>query len=107
MITTSSPTARVGHGGEVDPGVLEFDGEPIGRGAPAHEHAAGVEPAQAVGRAHRDHAQPHAARSPGNGAASAKRSRGVSSLSAMTRVASASNAGRSGTGGVSPGNVMP
>ena len=37
----------------------------------------------------------------------ANRSRGVSSLSAITRVASARSAGRSGTGGVSPGNVMP
>ncbi len=44
-----------------------------------------------------------AARSPGTGACAAKRSRGASSLSAMTRVVSARSAGRSGTGGVSPG----
>ena len=43
----------------------------------------------------------------GNGAFSAKRSRGVSSLSAMTRDLSARSVGRSGSGDVSPGKVMP
>ena len=43
----------------------------------------------------------------GKGASSAKRSRGASSLSAMTRVVSARNTGRIGTGAVSPGKMMP
>ncbi len=47
------------------------------------------------------------ARVTGKGACSAKRSRGEISFTAITRVASATSAGRSGTGGVSPGKVMP
>ena len=43
----------------------------------------------------------------GKGASSAKRSRGASSLSAMTREVSARSVGRSGSGDVSPGKVMP
>src|SRR5499426_470911 len=43
----------------------------------------------------------------GNGALSAKRSRGTSSFTVMIREVSARNVGASGTGEVSPGNVMP